>query len=263
MRENYEIKFFPNEDIFTKKKDKSNEEFVHETIDKFEGESRILKKQKLLIYFGSRRDDSLPGLGVLKVKNTPSHKKFIEDVISHEIEKSKLPDFETFKYLIYLSKNIRECNNKKYKNFTVAHELQHVLQFAKYDGDHQQHTVLFNYFILKRLYLYELPKEHDAIKKAKFINYRMFGKRDVDIFTDEKIIKSGNDSEKSYWENIKSIDADEDYDWESGVAKCWFDNKKSIEKEIKRIKEKKENYELDGKEKIFLDSYENYLKKCK
>ena len=55
-------------------------------------------------------------LGTLRVKDTPEHKQFIKEVICREIDKNKLPDFEAFKYIIYLSSNIRECDNKIFKN---------------------------------------------------------------------------------------------------------------------------------------------------
>ena len=105
-----------------------------------------------------------------------------------------------------------------------------------------------------------LPKEQDAIRKAKSINYRMFGKRDVDHFIDEKINKSREDNEKLYWENAKSLDVDIDHNMENGVREFWEKYEECIKEEAKRISG---NAEPEVNERAFLVAYENYLRKCK
>jgi len=261
LKELYEIKFFPHETVDIKDKDKTNEKIVREVINEFGDESKVLKKQKLLVYFGmfpSGEDFPLKVLGTVKAKGTTEYDEFIKEVINKESE--KIDNLETFKYLIYLSKNIRTCDNKKYKIFTIAHELQHVLQYLGYSCLHEKHSVLFRYFILTKSNIFELPKEQDAIRKAKIINYRIFGKRDVDNFIDEKIQKSREDIEKLYWENVKSIDLNIEYDLESRVKEFWRNYEGGIKESAKRLRGK---IEPELNERAFLDAYEAFLIDCK
>jgi len=261
MKTRYEIKFFPFPSPDIEAKDERNEKIVHEVIFKFNDESKVLIKQKLLVYFGmfsSWKQLPLKALGTLKVKGTDEYDDFITEVINKE--PNKIDNLENFKYLIYLSSDIRKCDNKNYKIFTIAHELQHVLQYLNYPRLHKKYSVLFRYFILKKLNPNMLPKEQDAIRKAKSINYRMFGKRDVDHFIDEKINKSREDNEKLYWENAKSLDVDIDHNMENGVREFWEKYEECIKEEAKRISG---NAEPEVNERAFLVAYENYLRKCK
>lgn len=234
MKHCCEIIFFPNEVINTINKDKDNERIVNEIIDKFENESDILKKQKLLIYFGSLNKNSLASfrnedLGRLYIKGTSEYEVFIKRI---NFEVKQIPNFKTFRYFIYLSSNIRECENNIFKIFTIAHELQHVLQFINVKNIHKKHSDLFRYFCSKELNRFNLPKEHDALKKSKLINYRISDKRKkVDDFINEEINRYNKDTYKSqYWQKVKAIDVDEDYDLAKEVENLWKKYKKNIEK---------------------------------
>ncbi|MFX1466103.1 MAG: hypothetical protein ACFFA5_06490 [Promethearchaeota archaeon] len=259
MEPSLKIEFFPSVTSDIKAKDGLNKKIVHEVIDKFENESLILKKQKILLYFGAF-SSYIPrlkkALGTVKVRGTDEYDEFIKEVINHE-SRNKMDNLEDFKYLVYLSSDIRKCDKKKYKIFTIAHEFQHVLQFLEYPCTclRKKHKVLFWYFDLKTLPCFKLLMEYDAIRKAKLINYRIFGKGDVDNFIDKKINRSREDTEKLYWENVKSIDLDIEYNLENGVKEFWERYKSEIDEEAKRLSGKVKHKE---NERAFLNAYNNY-----
>jgi len=262
MKTCFEIKFFPCINSDVEAKNELNEEIVHGIINHFNEESQVIKKQKLLIYFGffsSCNWFRLKSLGTVKVRGIDEYWEFIKEVINHE--PNKIDNLENFKYLVYLSSDIRKCDDKKYKVFTIAHELQHVLQFIEYPSTclRKKHSVLLWYFDLNTLPRHKLPMEHDAIRKAKLINYRMFAKKDVDSYIEENINKSMRDDEKFVWEITKSINVDFGYDWKNGVIEFWRRYKTDIEKKVKRLSEK---VELKENERAFLNAYNNYLKEC-
>jgi hypothetical protein len=283
MKSNYKIEFFQNVGICNKGKDEFNKTTVNETIDNFEKESAILKKQKLLIYFGMRDKNSLgrfkeETLGTLKIKGTAEFEQFIDKIGDENIDISY---FKTFKYLIYLASNIRECDNKIYKIFTIVHELQHILQDINFRCERLRTAVLRKYFSLKGIWTNEIyrqiPTERDAFIKSKKINYRISGKKEVDTFVENKICEleskitrasSSSDptkiieGKKSYWENIRYLNMDNSYDLRDEFGKFWKKYEGDIEKTRRSLKEKREGYELDDNEKEFLYTYETYLNEC-
>jgi len=279
MTNNLKIEFFRRVDIYTKAKDILNKNIVNETIDGFGEESAILKTQNMLIYFGMLDKDGLRALGILTIKGTNEYKEFIEKDIAHE--SSEVLFFKAFKYIIYLSSNIRECDDKIYKIFTIAHELQHVLQAINLRCEQLRTGILLKYFHLQgketltnEIYR-QIPAEKEAFIKAKKINYQILRKKEVDAFIDNEIseIESrinktrGGDitdleAEKSYWQNIRDLDGNCSYDLRGEAKKYWKKYEADIENKAESIRKKKEANKLDNNEKAFLDAYEKFYKEC-
>ncbi len=230
---------------FSETEKQINKELVNEVINKFGDESEILKDQNLLIYFGWKSKAILGGfqreiLGRFTIRATPAYEMFTKKYID---EIRDITDFELFDYIIYLSNDIGHDENKISKNFTVIHELQHVLQYIYLKNLYLKSFVLCNYFSIRKFDINDLPIEYDALKKAKLINYRIFSKDKVDSFLDKKIEISKED-EKIYWKKIKNIDIDKDYNLENEMQIVWDKHEKDIKEKIKTDNDLRETYEF-------------------
>lgn len=277
MTNNYKIEFFPRVDIYTKANDGLNKNIVDETIDGFGEESAILKTQNLLVYFGMRDEDGLGALGTLKIKGTVEYKEFSEKVIAHE--SSDMLFFEAFKYIIYLSSNVRDCDDKIYKIFTIAHELHHVLQDIGFKSERLGTGVLVKYFHLVGTWTNEIyrhiPTEIGAFIKSKKINYKFQGKEKVDFYVDNKIYEIESrinntrgdiadlELEKSYWQNIRDLDGNCSYDLRREFKNYWKKYEADIEQKVESIRKKKETNKLENNEKVFLDAYEKFIEESR
>lgn len=245
---------FTKKAAFSETDQEVNKKVINETINKFGDESVILKRQNLLIYFGWKGKYAIgfDTYGFLIIKGKPGYKDF---KIKFQDEINDIDNFGFFKYIIYLASDIGHCKNKIFKNFTIVHELQHILQDIYLKNINKKNSVLFRYYRLKKFNTNELPKEYDAFRKAKLINYKIYGKKEIDNFLSSKKDK--------YWENIKAIDVCKNYDLKDEIESYWKDHKEDIKEERERIEIKKQNSILEEKEKAFLDAYEYYLKCCK
>ena len=104
--------------------DELNKEIVEITINKFEDKSKILREQNILIFFDRMRFSLIQSLGRLIIKDTPPYKPF---VYKYAFLEFKIHKFSDFQFIIYLSRKVRESNEKIFKVFTIAHELQHII----------------------------------------------------------------------------------------------------------------------------------------
>jgi len=226
---------------YSETEEQINKEVIYEAIRGFENESETLKRQNLLVYFGWKSKIILgyfktETLGFIVCKTTPGIERLAD-------EKNDIKDFESFDCLIYLSTDIGKDENKIFKTFTIVHELQHLLQRIYLKNHYLKHFVLNNYYRIRGFDTNELPTEHDAIRKAKIINYKIFGKEKVDLFIDKKIMTSIKGDIK-YWEKIKNININEYYDLENEMQKVWDKYKKDIEEKIKIDDDLRKAYEF-------------------
>ena len=215
---------------YSKTGEQINKEVIFEAINGFENESETLKKQNLLFYFGWKNKRMLgyfraETLGYIVCKTTPGIERLID-------EKNDIKDFESFDCIIYLSTDIGRDESKIFKTFTIVHELQHLLQRIYLKNHYLKHSVLINYYKIRGFDKNDLPTEHDAIRKAKLINYKIFDKENVDLFLDEKIMTSKT-GDKKYWEKIKNININEYYDLESEMQTVWDKSKNDIKEKTK------------------------------
>jgi len=231
---------------YTEEERKINKEVIYKVIYGFENELKVLKKQNLLIYFGWKAKIILgkfrtESLGFFAANKTPGIKRLVE-------EKNDIEDFESFDYIIYLSKDIGKDENEIFKSFTIAHELQHILQYIYLKTHYLRHYVLVRYFEIKRFNTNELPIEHDAIRKSKEITYKILDKENVDSFINKKIMISRK-GEKKYWEKIKNININENIDLEKEMQAVWDKYKNDIEEKIKIDHGLRKAYKLYIKQK--------------
>jgi len=226
---------------FSETEKQINEEVIYNAINGFENESEILKEQNLLFYFGWKNKHILgyfnaETLGFIECKTTPGIKRLGG-------EKNDIKDFESFDCIIYLSTDIGKDESKIFKTFTIIHELQHLLQRIYLKNHYLKHFVLNNYYRIRGFDTNELPTEHDAIRKAKVINYKIFGKEKVDLFIDKKIMTSIKGNIK-YWEKIKNININEYFDLESEMRTVWDKHKNDIKEKTKIDEGLRKAYEL-------------------
>ena len=253
------VEFFPHVLFQTSSKDNFNKDTVYEIVGGFGEEASKLSGRDILIFFGMRSRRYQIGLGawgVLAIKNTPSYLHFLE---TYNYELSPIPNISNFEFIIYLSDDIRENDNKFFKTFTIAHELQHIIQYVDSKNSYKKHLLLFRYFYFKNEMNNQryrnLPSEIDSFKKAKAITYNLFEKEECDQFLEEESIRgnTNNDNDKkSYWENIKAIDLNSSYDYEEENNKLWNECENAIENEIARIENQNK---INPKEKDLLEAY--------
>lgn len=246
-------------------KDELNEEIVKETIDKFEDESEIFKKQDILVFFDWMTYRLYKDkLGSLIVKGTPSYQS---SIMNYPYLQSVISNFSDFKFIVYVSRKVREGDNEIFKVLTIAHELQHLIQVINFKDIYYQSAVLIAYFWMESKFKNELnelykkmPIEVDAFRKAKLIAIKISGKSGVDNFIKKEIENAPSEIDKSYWNNIKDLDIGRSYDLQKEVQKFW--NKYEDELYFKKDElEKKSKFcELDIKEKIFLEACEFYFR---
>ena len=279
----YKVKFFPYYSCDVP--DDSNEELIRRIVNSFKDESKILEEQRLLIYFGFHSSDSYGGfnapktIGTLKTRGSPDYEWFIRNILKNDDIEAFYPRFKSFEYIIYLTTDIRDSKDEIYRVFTIAHELEHVIQDIKHEYYLPRTGLLINYFHLMSKWSNEIyrniPTEYDARRKAKLINSNIFGKKGLQAFIDDEIYKYEDKlsrmrpgspriedlkNEKSYWEDMNLIDINKPYDLKSEFNRFWSKYKNKTEKEYLRIKRKRKD-ELSNLERSFIGSYEYYLKK--
>ena len=186
------VEFHPSPGYNAESEDKSNRDTVKKIEDEFQKDSSILRNQDILIYFGmlTKQPIGLRAWGVLAIKNTPSYSKLLNQWGILDNKFMELPNISNFEFIIYLSKEIREDNNEIFKTFTIAHELQHIIQYIELKKSFKKYLLLYRYFdLINELDDQEyknLPTEMDAFRKAKIIANRLYKKR-CKLFIDEEI----------------------------------------------------------------------------
>jgi hypothetical protein len=207
----YKIEFYLDP-YYSRKDDNSNRKIVNEVVKAFGNDLKKIKQESLLIYFGCMSKYKLSNLrgwtyGIVLIRGTQEYNDFVKE---NQPEIKLISYFKTFIYFIYLNDNIRKAINKIEKVETIAHELQHVLQYINLPiQTNKKHTKLFEYYSSRKLNYWDLPKEVDALRKSKYICYKMFDQKTIDSFYDEKIDYYAQISEtQAYYKRLKYIDLD-------------------------------------------------------
>jgi len=237
--------------------DELNKEIVEITINKFEDESKILRKQNILMFFDCMRFSLIQSLGRLIIKDTPPYKPFVNKYAFLEFN---IHEFSVYQFIIYLSRKIRESNDKIFKVLTIAHELQHVIQFIKFKDVYLQTGVLRGYLQVEKKCTNELyrntPTEVDAFRKSKIIAIKIFGKEKINYFIKKEVEDAQNENDKSYWINIKSLDSDKSYNLKNETQKYWDKYENEISHKKDELERKKEHCRLKIAEEYFLEACE-------
>ncbi len=253
------VDFFPHVLHETSSKDKYNRDTVYEIIGGFGKESSKLSGRGILIFFGmrsSRHQIGLGAWGVLAIKNTPGYSHILE---RYNYDLSLIPNISNFEFILYLSEDIRENDNKLFKTFTIAHELQHIIQYIESMDLYAIHLLIRRYFALNNgldnQKYRDLPFEIDSRRKAKIICYEIFEEQECNSFIETEIKRGddiGDENYKSYWEDIKTLDLDFDYKIETELL--WNEHENAIAEKIDRIRSKKDHF-VSEKEKDLLEAY--------
>ncbi len=89
----------------------------------------------------------------------------------------------------------------------------------------ENHTSLWDFFKASDFNTNKLPKEKDAIRKAKIINYDINDNNDnktVDDFVENKISELKGTDDEIYWKLVQDIDVKTDYDLENEIKKDYI-----------------------------------------
>ena len=150
------------------------------------------------------------------------------------------PNITTFnKYIIVLSRYLADSRSDIEKCFTIAHEIHHLVQQLLSIENSIKCIILFQYFLLNHdeRTAFKLPHDLDAIRRAKGVNYQLFGKDDVDLFINQQI--DNNRDYLIYWKIVRDIDPT--YDFVKETELLWREYKNNIyslissESQIKEI----------------------------
>jgi len=254
--DNYFIKPSINSDTISTY-DSLNKDVIEETIRGFYKESQILRKQDILVIFDSDPFTLIQSLASTFIKDTLAYKPFLYKIPILEYKVKNLSDY---KFLIYLSRKVRYGNDRIFKVFNIAHELQHVIQYIYFKETFLRIGVIKCYVRTINKYTNEfyrnIPTEIDAFRKSKKIASLLFGENEVDEFILKKKGESKNDIE--YWENIEQIDVHVKYDLRNISEKTWNENKTKIEKMIRDLKNNQERRDLNSNKINFIEAYEFY-----
>jgi len=249
-------------------KDELNKEIAEKTLDKFGDEYETLKKQNILIFFdwwSTIRDKDK--LGSLIIKDTPSYQSSINYYPALSRVISKFSDFE---FIVYVTRKVRERDNKIFKVLTIAHELKHLIQVINFRDIYYQSSTLKAYFWMESKFKNELnelyrkmPIEVDAFRKAKLIAMKISGKSGVDNFIKKEIENAPSEIDKGYWNNIKDLDVGRSFDLQKEAQKFWDKYEDELYSKKDELEKKSKFCELDIKEKKFLEAFEFYLRNKK
>ncbi len=202
--------FSASNSIFDKKKELFNEKVVRKILSSEIWEADLFR-HKICILFGTIDSRLLKNsLGRTFKIGTDECNEFIK---RFSFEFNRIVSLSSYDFLVYFAVDISKSENEIDKTFTIAHELQHVIQFI-YLPEYllEKHTSLWDCFKESGFNTNELPKEKDAIRRAKIINYDINkDKKIVDDFIFKKISESCGIEDKSYWEIVRDIDKT-DYD---------------------------------------------------
>jgi len=239
--------------------DSLNKDVIEKTVRGFYKESQILRKQDILVIFDSDPFTLIQSLASTFIKDTPPYEPFLYKIPILEYEIKNLSEY---KFLIYLSRKVREGNDRIFKVFNIAHELQHVIQYIYFKETFLRIGVIQGYVRTINKYTNEfyrnIPTEIDAFRKSKKIASVLFGENEVDEFILKKKSGSKDDIERAYWENIEQVDVQVEYDLRNISEKIWNENKTKIDKKIRDLKNTKRKRDLNTDEKNFIEAYEFY-----
>jgi hypothetical protein len=242
------------------KKDEMNKEIIYSTIKDFGAASIILNSQNILFYLDWRSLSYIQSWGRLIIKDYPGYNVFINSTAATY----EIPNFGDFKFIVYVRRVVRESDSLIFKVFTVAHEIQHILQYLEHSDVFYIIAVVKAYFMIGERFTNDIyrmiPTEVDAFRKAKSIAYRMFSKEEVSAFIEQEIQNLQDENEGGYWKNIKGLEIEKDYDLKKETQIFWDKYKNEINTKIDELKEKLKVGELDISEKNFMEAFDLWLK---
>ncbi len=167
-----------------------------------------------------------------------------------ELININLIDYSIF---ILVTKDVWISDNPIFMTFSLAHELEHAVQYLEERILSLQAHLIISYLKLSNQWnnstYNDFPPEMDASRTAKKINFLLHGENETLAFIDKRISESAVQSPdsygKSYWRHIRSLELEVDYDWKSLIRERWTE----YEDMISRMKCASED---------FLKEYEYY-----
>jgi hypothetical protein len=242
-------------------KDEINRKTIYSTLGNFGEASIILNSQNILVYLDWMNLSHIQSWGRLIIKDSSAYKTFIDIMTPYDI-----PNFGDFKFIVYIHREVRENDSLIFKVFTIAHEIQHILQSLEHLDVFHITAVLKGYFMIGERFkndIYRIiPTEVDAFRKAKSIAHRMFSKAEVTAFIEQEIQNSNDENEGGYWGNIKGLDIEKDYDLKKETQIFWDKYRNEIHDKINELKQRLKVRELAINEKNFLEALDLCLKYC-
>lgn len=204
------INVFSAQNWFPPETELFNKETVIKILNSVVWESSLFK-YKICIFFGIKSKRLLGGdLGRQYKVGTQDCDDFFKN---NKAELNNISSISSYDFFIYIASDIGNSDNDICKTFTIAHEIQHIIQeILLPENLSKKHTLLWKLFKKSGFNTNKLPKEKDAIWKAKIINYDINEDKEiVDDFIFKKISESCEEGDKSYWEMVRDIDkADDD-----------------------------------------------------
>jgi hypothetical protein len=216
--------------------------------------SPALGLKRTLIYFGQKSERSLYGTGRTYVYEVESHKELIA------AEFSEFFDYRhNYDFYIYLAREIYEDNGTIFRTFTLAHELQHAVQYCLSRCHFLMGRVIFHYsWLNNRDYIKRIPYEFDARRMAKITNIKINTRSAVDKFLDDKI-RVGKPEEKEEYQLLKDINVNQEFDLTTEYSRYWDQNKAEIRSQVEKIESRGTR---DSNEDDLVSAYRYFLQEC-
>jgi hypothetical protein len=242
--------------FYTDSEKKAEDEALIRKVNSFFDLNNVGQK-RILIYFTDHSNWFLKGsLGQTFILDLEDHRR---DLDYRFPELSAARAIEKIDYVIILSQHIFRDGDPIFKIFTIAHEFQHIYQYAFHLRYFLMNRVLFYYFRLtisdrQSFYLkqMEIPNEYDARRKAKVINSEVNTSSVIERYLDRKISESKNGEEVDY-SFLKSIEIEAEYSFEKESERQWTHYRDEISKKVIQIQGIND---LDDDGKALLRAYE-------
>jgi len=133
----------------------------------------------------------------------------------------------------------------------ISHEFQHASQYTV-DKKIYMYGCIIRHMLEDLISEVRSPIEYDAERKSKIIAYDLCGDRAVNELIESML--SNPDVPREFWEVLKSINIQEEFDLKNKILELWEDHK--IEEKIQQLKKSRiKNY--DQKKVIEMYNFAN------
>ncbi len=238
-----------------------NKDIVRMVFDAFNVQEKLyIETHNILVFFDDTCDGSL---GFIIKRDFAEYQSFIS---RYGFEISTIMDFQSFDFIVGVSREITVDDDREYKALTIAHEFQHVFQWIFHE------RLIVQDFLIKKtwrinnindsfnLAKHKLPCELDADKKAVQIGKCLFGDnyiRDkIDGFDQESIIFPLIAERKAQWEQYEKISIAGPYPLELEAGNTWTKWEEEVNRIANIVRNKTEAMTDD--ERKFQEAYRYY-----
>ena len=149
----------------------------------------------------------LPNQDINEIKGCYHH-WFNED----ELINADLTDYSFF---IVISEDLGISDDSIFLTFSLAHELEHVVQYSEERVLSLQAGLIISYLSLSNQWnnstYQDFPPEMDAFRTAKQINFILHSEDKTQAFIDRRISESSDPDDSAYWQHINTPEAPRTY----------------------------------------------------